>query len=118
MALGTRCCRVLSSWLIPSLCLWLLVVLSVLRVDESRQPGARRPDLFGFVTFSGALGALVYALIEVGTKGWGNSVILACFAATVILLIAFLVGGATPGQFSVRRTDKFDISDGSAMPLA
>ena len=26
-------------------------------------------------------------------------------------LIAFLVGGPTPGQFSVRRSDKFDISD-------
>jgi len=26
-------------------------------------------------------------------------------------LIAFLVGGPTPGQFSVRRTDEFDISD-------
>ncbi len=26
-------------------------------------------------------------------------------------LIAFLVGGKTPGQFSVRRTDNFDISD-------
>ena len=26
-------------------------------------------------------------------------------------LIAFLIGGPSPGQFSVRRTDKFDISD-------
>jgi hypothetical protein len=26
-------------------------------------------------------------------------------------LIAFLVGGATPGQFSVRRTENFDVSD-------
>jgi hypothetical protein len=26
-------------------------------------------------------------------------------------LIAFLVGGPTPGQFSVRRTDEFDVSD-------
>jgi len=26
-------------------------------------------------------------------------------------LVAFLIGGPTPGQFSVRRTDKFDISD-------
>jgi EmrB/QacA subfamily drug resistance transporter len=74
------------------------VVLSVMKVDESRQPGARRPDLFGFVTFSGALGALVYALIEVGTRGWGDSVILACFGATVVLLIAFLIGEAVQGD--------------------
>jgi hypothetical protein len=31
-------------------------------------------------------------------------------------LIAFLIGGATPGQFSVRRTEKFDISDAVLLP--
>jgi hypothetical protein len=31
-------------------------------------------------------------------------------------LIAFLVGGPTPGQFSVRRTDSFDISDATLLP--
>ena len=31
-------------------------------------------------------------------------------------LIAFLVGGPSPGQFSVRRTDKFDISDATLLP--
>jgi hypothetical protein len=31
-------------------------------------------------------------------------------------LIAFLVGGPTPGQFSVRRSDKFDISDATLLP--
>jgi hypothetical protein len=30
-------------------------------------------------------------------------------------LIAFLVGGPTPGQFSVRRTDSFDISDATLL---
>jgi EmrB/QacA subfamily drug resistance transporter len=68
------------------------IALSLMKVEESRQPGAPAPDLFGFVTFSGALGALVYALIKVGTRGWGDTVILACFAATVVLLIAFVVG--------------------------
>jgi EmrB/QacA subfamily drug resistance transporter len=68
------------------------IVLCVMRVEESRQPGAPRPDLFGFVTFSGALGALIYALIKVGTRGWGDTVIQVCFAATVVLLVAFLIG--------------------------
>ena len=40
------------------------LVLCLLRVDESKQRGAQRPDLIGVVTFSGALGALVYALIK------------------------------------------------------
>jgi hypothetical protein len=31
-------------------------------------------------------------------------------------LMAFLVGGPTPGQFSVRRTKKFDISDATLLP--
>ena len=31
-------------------------------------------------------------------------------------LIAFLVGGKTPGQFSVHRTDNFDISDAVLLP--
>jgi hypothetical protein len=31
-------------------------------------------------------------------------------------LIAFLVGGPTPGQFSVRRTERFDISDAVLLP--
>ena len=31
-------------------------------------------------------------------------------------LIAFLVGGKTPGQFSVRRTESFDISDAVLLP--
>ncbi|TPQ38585.1 twin-arginine translocation pathway signal [Bradyrhizobium guangdongense] len=31
-------------------------------------------------------------------------------------LIAFLVGGLTPGQFSIRRTENFDISDAVLLP--
>jgi hypothetical protein len=31
-------------------------------------------------------------------------------------LVAFLIGGPTPGQFSVRRTEKFDISDAVLLP--
>ena len=31
-------------------------------------------------------------------------------------LIAFLIGGPTPGQFSVRRTDNFDVSDAALLP--
>src|ERR1700733_15204883 len=31
-------------------------------------------------------------------------------------LIAFLVGGPSPGQFSVRRTNNFDVSDAVLLP--
>ena len=60
-------------------------------MDESRQPGARRPDLIGVVTFSGALGALVYALIKGNSKGWGSTEIVACLIGSAVLLVAFVV---------------------------
>jgi EmrB/QacA subfamily drug resistance transporter len=67
------------------------VVITLFQVEESRQPGARRPDYIGVVTFSGALGALVYALIKGNSKGWGSPEILACLIGSVVLLVAFVV---------------------------
>ena len=67
------------------------VAMTVLKVDESRQPGARRPDLIGVVTFSGALGALIYALIKGNSKGWGSTEIVGCLIGSAVLLIAFVV---------------------------
>ena len=32
-------------------------------------------------------------------------------------IIGFLIGGKTPGQFSVRRTDNFDVSDAVLLPV-
>jgi hypothetical protein len=49
------------------------------------------------------LAGTLIALSERGLDAEGN-------------LIAFLVGGKTPGQFSVRRRDKFDISDAVLLP--
>ncbi|MFZ0043985.1 MAG: MFS transporter [Solirubrobacteraceae bacterium] len=67
------------------------LVMCQLRVDESRQPGAGLPDLIGFVTFSGALAALVYALIQGNVKGWGSTEIIACLSGSVVLLVAFVI---------------------------
>jgi hypothetical protein len=48
-------------------------------------------------------------------RGWFDSESIALDGSLVYIglgnLIAFLVGGPTPGQFSVRRTDSFDVSD-------
>jgi EmrB/QacA subfamily drug resistance transporter len=70
------------------------VAIAVMKVDESRQPGARRPDIIGVITFSGALGALVYALIKGNSKGWGSTEILACLIGSAVLLVAFVVAEA------------------------
>lgn len=50
-----------------------------------------------------ALAGTLLAISERGLDAHGN-------------ILAFLVGGKTPGQFTVRRTDNFDISDAVLLP--
>lgn len=64
--------------------------VTVWRVEESRQAGARRPDWLGFVLFTAALSSLVYGLIESNEKGWGATIVVGCFIAAGVLLIGFL----------------------------
>jgi EmrB/QacA subfamily drug resistance transporter len=66
------------------------VVLTLRRVEESRIPGARRPDIPGVVAFSGALGALVYGLIETQQHAWGSVLVLGCLIGAAVLLLVFL----------------------------
>ena len=51
----------------------------------------------------GPLAGTLIAISERGLDANGN-------------IIGFLVGGKTPGQFSVRRTDNFDVSDAVLLP--
>ena len=67
------------------------VIISVLKVSESRAPRASRPDWAGFSLFTVALASLIYALIESNQKSFGNGLVLGCFAATAVLLVAFVV---------------------------
>ncbi|WP_269459084.1 MFS transporter [Micromonospora viridifaciens] len=69
------------------------LALTMLRVAESRDEQAKRPDWPGFVIFSRALAALIYALIEAGRSGFTGTIVIACFAAAAVLLIAFLLVG-------------------------
>ncbi len=74
------------------------LVVCQLRVDESRQPSASRLDLVGFATFTGALAALVYALIQGNLKGWTSTEILSCLIGFAVLLVAFLVAEIVQGD--------------------
>jgi EmrB/QacA subfamily drug resistance transporter len=67
------------------------LALTMLRVAESRDEQAARPDWPGFVLFTAALACLVYALIEAGRTSFTATAVLACFAAAAILLGAFVV---------------------------
>ncbi len=66
------------------------IAITLTRVAESRDPAAQRPDWWGFVTVSGALGALTYGLIEAG-DGWGSTKVVASLTAAGVLLVAFLL---------------------------
>jgi EmrB/QacA subfamily drug resistance transporter len=74
------------------------VVISVLRVTESRAPVARRPDWVGFVLFTAALSALVYGLIESNQRSFGSSLVLGCLIGAGVLLAAFVVAEARMSQ--------------------
>ncbi|HZU61599.1 MAG TPA: MFS transporter [Solirubrobacteraceae bacterium] len=71
-----------------------VVLLSFLRLSESRDPEGKRVDWVGTVTFTGALFALVLALIRGNDEGWTSAFILGLFAASVVLMAAFLVSQA------------------------
>jgi EmrB/QacA subfamily drug resistance transporter len=80
------------------------VLLTLLRVEESRQPGAHRPDWIGALTFSGALAALIYALIKGNTLGWSSDEIRACLGGAGGLLLVFLIAEL------VQRAPMFDLA--------
>ncbi|WP_345453324.1 MFS transporter [Nocardioides marinquilinus] len=65
--------------------------VTVLKVRESHDPRAGRPDWAGFVTFSLALGLLVYGLIRAGSDGWGDRGVAICLVASAALLAVFVV---------------------------
>jgi len=77
----------------------LAIVIGLWRVKESHDPRAGSPDWFGFVTFSLALGSLVYGLIRAGQTAWSDGRVVVCLVAAAVLLAVFVVSqlrGADP----------------------
>ncbi|HZU60025.1 MAG TPA: MFS transporter [Solirubrobacteraceae bacterium] len=68
-----------------------VVVLSLMRVRESKDPQGRRIDWIGTTTFTAALFLLVLALIEGNSHGWTSPLILALLAAGGGLLVVFVI---------------------------
>ncbi|GGJ92180.1 MFS transporter [Streptomyces camponoticapitis] len=66
------------------------VAITVVKVAESRQPGARHPDWAGFVLFTAALSSLVYALIKSSHDSFSDSVVIGCLTAAVVLMAVFV----------------------------
>ncbi len=69
----------------------------------SKLPYNKGLEALVFVPKGQPLAGTLIAMSERGLDANGN-------------LVAFLVGGPTPGQFSVRRSEEFDISDATLLP--
>src|SRR5206468_3630202 len=66
-------------------------ILSLRLVPESRDHNAHRSyDLAGAATVTGGLMALVYAIVDAQAAGWGSVRTLGFFAASAVLLTAFV----------------------------
>lgn len=67
------------------------LAVTLLRVEESRDPRPRPLDWIGFVTFSASLGLLVFGLIRSHVEGWGSPVIVGSLTASAVLLALFVL---------------------------
>jgi predicted MFS family arabinose efflux permease len=67
-------------------------VLSLRLIPESRDELAHRSyDLAGAVSVTGGLMALVYAIVDAQSAGWGSTKTLGFFALAIVLLATFVV---------------------------
>jgi EmrB/QacA subfamily drug resistance transporter len=66
-------------------------VLCMTKLGESRDPDARKIDWIGTVTFTAALFLLMLGLIKGNSDGWGSAKIVALFAGSVVLMVAFVI---------------------------
>jgi EmrB/QacA subfamily drug resistance transporter len=67
------------------------LVLGFFLIPESRDPNHSPLDPVGAVLSIGALGSLLWSIIEAPSHGWGSAVIVAGFAIGVVLLISFFL---------------------------
>jgi EmrB/QacA subfamily drug resistance transporter len=67
------------------------LALTILRVDESRESSARRPDWWGFVLFTAGLSLLIYGLIEAGLTSFGSTRVIVCLALAAAGILGFVV---------------------------
>jgi EmrB/QacA subfamily drug resistance transporter len=69
----------------------LAVVITLLRVHESKAPSTRRIDWIGLCSFSGALVMLVVALVRAPDDGWGSTLIAGLLIGAAVLLGIFVL---------------------------
>ncbi len=68
----------------------IVLLVAILKVDESRDPEPKRLDIPGFITFSTGLFALIFALIRSNNDGWDSTVVIGSLVAAAVLLGSFV----------------------------
>jgi EmrB/QacA subfamily drug resistance transporter len=67
------------------------IVVTLARIQESKDPNTKRIDWIGFITFSASLFMLVFALVRGNTAGWGSPEIVGLLIGTAVLMATFIV---------------------------
>src|SRR5246500_1017839 len=67
-----------------------VIVLSLWRVPESRNPQMKRLDWVGALLATASLGGLVTGLLESSKAGWGSAIVVASLAGDAAFLAVFL----------------------------
>ncbi|MFF3918231.1 MFS transporter [Streptomyces sp. NPDC001852] len=67
------------------------IAACVLLLPETSDPASPRVDPLSTALTATGLGALIYAIIEAPSRGWGDALILAMFAAAAVLLTALVL---------------------------
>ena len=87
------------------------LVITLVKLDESRNPSGAKSDWLGFLTFSAGLAALVFAMIRSTADGWTSVVVVWSLIGSGVLLAAFvaaeLLQDAPMLDFSLLRKPTF-----------
>jgi EmrB/QacA subfamily drug resistance transporter len=79
-------------------------LITLAKLEESRDPEGKSVDWIGTITFTGGLFLLVLAVIRGNAEGWGSTLIVSLLTGSVVLLLAFVVS-----QF-VQENAMFDLT--------
>jgi EmrB/QacA subfamily drug resistance transporter len=67
------------------------IVITFMKIAPFKDEKAHRVDWIGFVTFSGSLFALVFALVRGNDLGWSSTSIVSLLVASAVLMVIFFV---------------------------
>ncbi len=67
------------------------VVVTMMKVQESRSPHPHRPDFAGFAVWTAALVSLIYGLIRASETSWSDTGVAMCLILAAVLFVTFVV---------------------------